>query len=152
MTNKKIIQIALFVAIAHFIITSLIGHYMAVQIGTQIGQVVIGGLEATTDKSKSKEEATNIIQNMKDKSDQIKSKWETEELIISLPAKAGINYLLKDLRKERMRKALAKEITLEQFKTQALITDYTANFLNSLSLGLLVLIVLRIFNKKRKKR
>jgi len=152
MTNKKIIGIALSVTIIHFVITSLVSHYIAVQIGTQIGHVVIGGLSASSDKTKSEEEATRIYQNMKRKSEDINSQWKIPLFLISLPAKPGINYLLKDLRKERMKKAMAKEITMDQFKTQALITDYTANFLNSLSLGPLFFFGLKLSDKYRKRR
>ena len=154
MTNKKIIKIALSVAIVHFIITSLVGHFIAVQIGTQMGQIVAGGLTEGSDKNpaKAEQEATRIYQNMKRKSEDINSQWKIPLFLISLPAKPGINYLLKDLRKERMKKAMAKEITMEQFKTQALITDYTANFLNSLSLGLLFFFGLKLSDKYRKRR
>jgi len=152
MINKKIITIALSVAIIHFVITSLVGHYIAVQIGTQIGHVVIGGLSASSDKTKSEEEATRIFQNMKSQSDEIKAKWQIPELIISMPAKPLINKALKEMRQNRMHKYIAKEITREQFKTRGLITDYTATFVNSLALGLLVYIVLKILNQYKRER
>ena len=152
MTNKKIIGIALSVTIIHFVITSLVGHYIAVQIGTQIGHVVIGGLSASSDKTKSEEEATRIFQNMKSQSNEIKAKWQIPELIISLPAKPLINTALKEMRQNRMHKYIAKEITREQFNTRGLITDYTATFVNSLALGLLVYIVLKILNQYKRER
>ena len=148
MTNKKIITITLSLTIIHFVLTSLIGHYIAVQIGTEIGQVVVGGLAATSDKTKSEEEATTIFQNMKSQSNEIKAKWQIPELIISLPAKPLINALIKDMRQNQMNKYIAKEITREQFKTRGLITDYTANLLNSMVLGLLVYIALKMINQK----
>jgi hypothetical protein len=148
MTNKKIITITFSIAIIHFILTSVIAHYIAVQIGPQIGQVVIGGLEAVTDKSKSKEEATNIFQNMKGKSEEIKSKWEIEELIISLPASPLMNPLLKAIRRNQINKVITKEISRDQFVTQGLIIDYTARLLNSIVLGFLAFIALKIINQK----
>ena len=152
MNNKKIISATLVVTIIHFLLTSLISHYLAVQIGTEIGQVVVGGLSAASDKSKSKEEATRIIQNMKSESENIRNKWKLPELLISLPAKPLINALLKDMRKNQMNRYIAKEITREQFRTRGLITDYTANFVNSLCLGLLVYIVLKILNQYKRER
>lgn len=134
----------------HFIITAAIGHYIAVQIGTEIGQVVVGGLAATSDKAKA--EATTIFHNMKSQSKEIKAKWQIPELIISLPAKPLINVLIKDMRQNQMNKYIAKEITREQFRTRGLATDYAATRLNSLSLGLLVYIVLKILNQYQRKR
>ncbi|MBI5076476.1 MAG: hypothetical protein HZB62_15095 [Nitrospirae bacterium] len=148
MTNKKIITIALSVSIIHFVLASVIGHYIAVQIGTEIGQVVVGGLSAASDKAKSEEEATRILQNMKSKSDEIKAKWQIPELIISLPAKPLINPLLKEIRQNQMNKVITKEISRDQFRTQGQFIDYIANFLNSLALGLLVYIALKIINQK----
>ncbi len=148
MTNKKIIKIALLVAVGHFILTSVIAHYIAVQIGTQIGQVVIGGFEAVTDKSKSKEEATNIIENMKGKSEEIKANWKIEELIISLPAGPLMNPLLKDIRRNQINKVITKEINRDQFVTQGLIIDYSSRLLNSFVFGLIAFIALKIINQK----
>jgi hypothetical protein len=148
MNKKKIITIVLLVGVIHFVLTSVIEYYIAVQIGTQIGQVVIGGLEVVTDKSKSKEEATNIVDNMKDKSEEIKAKWKIEELIISLPAGPLMNPLVRDIRRNQFNKLITKEINRDKFVTQGLIIDYTARLLNSIVLGLLVYIVLRIINRK----
>jgi hypothetical protein len=148
MNKKKIITIVLLVGVIHFVLTSVIEYYIAVQIGTQIGQVVIGGLGAVTDKSKSEEEATNIFQNMKGKSEEIKSKWKIEELIISLPARPLMNPLLKAIRRNQINKVITKEISRDQFVTQGLTIDYTARLMNSLFLGLLVYIALKIINRK----
>ena len=88
---------------------------------------------------------------MKSQSEAIRNKWQIPELLISLPSKPLINAFLKDMRQEQMNKVIAKEITKEQFRTRGLITDYTANFVNSLSLGLLVYIMLRILKYKNEK-
>jgi len=154
MTNKKILKIALSVTIVHFILTSVIGHYIAVQIGTQIGQIVIGGLQATSGKTteKSEEEATTIYQDMKSKRDAILENWKISELMISLPAKPLLNPLLKKMSQNRINKVISKEITREQFRRQALISVYTANFLNSLSFGFLVYIMLRILHHFKARR
>ena len=152
MTNKKIITITLSLTIIHFVLTSLIGHYIAVQIGTQMGKIVADTLIEASDKSKSEEEASRIYQNMKSQSEDIRNKWKFPELLISLPAKPLINALLKEMRQNQMNKYIAKEITREQFQTRGLITDYTANFVNSLCLGLLLLIGLNISTKFGERR
>jgi hypothetical protein len=147
MTNKKIIIITFSITAIHFVLTSLIGHYIAVQIGAQAGKIVADGLIESSDKKldKAKEETTRIYQNMKIKSDDISDSWRIPQLLISLPARPLITPLLKDMRKQQMNKVIAKEITAEQFRTQGLIIDYTVNFLNSLTLGFLAYVGLRLF-------
>lgn len=154
MTNKKIITITLSLTIIHFVLTSLIGHYIAVQIGTQMGKIVADGLIEASDKNtdKAEEEANRIHQNMKSKIDGINDNWKIPNLLISLPAKPLINALLKEMRQNQVNKYIAKEITREQFRTRGLITDYTANFVNSLSFGFLVYIMLRILNHYKARR
>jgi len=147
MTNKKIINTALAVAVVHFMLTSVIGHYIAVHIGTQMGQVVAAGLEAASENN-NKENADRIYQNMKRQTDETKAKWQIPELLISLPAKPVINPLLKDIRQNQMNKVIKKEISRDQFRTQGLIIDYTARLLNSIALGFLVFIALKIINQK----
>ena len=153
MTNKKIITIALSVAIVHFILTSVISHYIVVQIGTQMGQMVAAGLTDASDKNpaKSEEEATRIYQDMKRKRDDIFQSWKIPELLISLPAKPLMNPLLKELRQSQINKFLAKQITRDQFRTQGLLIDYAAILLNSLSFGFLVFIVMKILNQNKVK-
>jgi hypothetical protein len=119
MTNKKIIIIAFSSTIIHFDLTSLIGHYIAIQVGAQMGRVVADGLIETSDKNldKAKEEATGIYQNMKTKSDDINESWKITQFLILLPAKPFITPFLKDMRKQQMNKVIAKEITHAQFRT-----------------------------------
>jgi len=154
MTNKNIITATISVTIVHFILTSLIGNYIAVQIGTQMGKIVADRLIEASDKNpaKSEEEATRIYQNMKSKSDSINESWEIPSLLISFPAKPLITPLLKEMKRNLMNKYITKEITRDQYQTKGLMIDYTVNFLNSLSLGLLVFIVLRTLNQYKRKR
>ncbi len=151
MNNKKIINTALVVTAIHFLLTSLVGRYIAVQIGTQMGQVVAGGLTSASAEN-NKEDAATIYQDMKKQSEAITGKWQLPELLISLPIVPVLKPTLLELRQIRIKKVITKEISRDQFRTQGLIIDYSVRFLNSLSLGLLVFIVLRIFNEKRKKR
>jgi hypothetical protein len=158
MTNKKILVTALSITIIHFILTSAIGYYIGVQVGTQIGKIVSSGLieasESGPQKSpqKSEEEATRIYENMKSKSDEIKERWQIPELIISLPAKPLFNPFLKEINRNQINKVVTKEISRDQFRTQGFIIHYTANFLNSLSFGFLVYIILRILNQYKRKK
>jgi len=51
MTDKKLFTIALSVTIIHFVLTSVVGHYIAVQVGTQVGHLVAEGLIEGYEKS-----------------------------------------------------------------------------------------------------
>lgn len=154
MTNKKIITITLSLTIIHFILTSLGGYYIAVQVGTKMGKIVADGLMEATDKNldKAEEEANRIHQNMKSKIDGINEDWKIPKLLVSLPAKPLINALLKELRQNQMNKYIAKEITRGQFRTRGLIADYTANFVNSLCLGFLLYIGMKLSTRYRRRR
>lgn len=60
------------VTVIHFILTSIVGYYIAVQIGTPMGQIVASGLkEASKSSQAPDEEASKIYQNMKKKVDAI---------------------------------------------------------------------------------
>lgn len=151
MTNKKIITISLSLTIIHFILTSLIGHYISVQIGTEMGKIISDGLIESSDvnRDKANEEATRISQNMESKRDKFNKNWKTPQLIISFPVRPLITSILKDIRKQQVNKVIAKEMTREQFRTQGLVIDYAINLLNSLLLGLLIYIGLRFIYRKQ---
>jgi len=146
MTNKKIFAIALSVTIIHFVLTSVIGHYIAVQIGTQMGQVVASGLTDATEQSpqNSEKKATELYQGMKSRSEDIIENWRMPLLLLSLPSKRLLTPFLKEIRKNQLNRVISKEISKEQFYTRGRMLDYSANFVNSLSLGLLVYLILRI--------
>ncbi len=146
MTNNKIISISLSLTIIHFILTSVIGHYISVQIGTEMGKIVSAGLIESSGLNtiKTNDETSRIDQNIENKSAEIGKRWRIPQLLISLPARPIINPILKDVRKQQMNRVIAKEMTGEQFRTQGLMIDYTANLFNSLLLGLIIYAGLRL--------
>ncbi len=143
MKNNKIIIFTLSLTIIHFTLTSLISHYISVQIGTQMGQVVAVGLIAA---DKEQKDTTRIMET---KSRDINENWKIPQLLISLPARPLIAPILKDIRMQQMNRVIAKEITREQFRKQGLMLDYSVNFLNSLLLGLLVSVGLRLLYRNK---
>ena len=153
MTNKKIVITAFAVTLFHFAITAAISYYIAVQIGTQMGEIVASGLIESSDKNPAKadEKAHRIYQNMKNKRDAILGNWKVPTLLISLPVKSLMAPLFQEMRQKQISRLAAKEITREQFKTQGIITDYTATLLNSFSLGLLVFTIMRIVNQCKRR-
>ena len=153
MKNKKIIAIALIIITVHFLLTSLIGNYIAVQVGTEIGQVVASGLMAAGNKSTtySEDEAKRIYKDMKNESQVIDGRWKLATLLISLPVKPLINPLLKKTRVEQINRLVAKDITKDQFRIRGLMTDYITNFLNSLCVGILFLVCFGMLRNKRRR-
>jgi len=141
--------ITLSIALAHFVVTSVVGHYIAVHVGTQVGHVVAEGFIQAYEKSpqnlqKSEEEAKRIHQEMKNKSESIIENWKLPLFVISLPVKPLMNPFLKSIRDARIRKFLYKEMSKEQFYKWGIITDYTATFINSFFVGFLVYLILRL--------
>ena len=139
----RVFTVALLISILHFIITSAVSHYISIQIGTQMGRVVAGGLIEAYEKGpqnpqKSEEEAKRIHQDMKNESEDIIEKWKIPLILISLPIKPLMGPFPKKIRGTRMHMVLAKEISKEQFYTCGIMIDYTANFVNSVALGLII--------------
>ena len=145
----RIFIVALLITIVHFILSSIISHYISIQIGTQTGQVVAEGLIEAYEKSpqslqKSEEEAKRISQDMKNKRDHIAENWEIPSILISLPIKRLMNPFLQNIMDARIKMVISKEISRDQFYTCGIIIDYIANFVNLFFFGFLVYVILRI--------
>jgi hypothetical protein len=149
MINKKIFAIALSVTIIHFVLTSVIGHYIAVKIGAQAGQIVAGGFIEAYEKSpqtppQSDEEAKRICRDMKRKSEEVTENWKLPHLLISLPLRPLLNPFLRNMMHARIKMVISKEISREQFYSRGVMIDYAVNFINSFFVGFLVYVILRI--------
>lgn len=141
--------IAVSITILHFILTSVAGHYIAIQIGASTGQAVAKGLiESTENPQPSEKETNGRYQDMKSKSDEIISRWKLPLLLISLPIKPVIQPLLNKIRKAWIYEpAFSKQISKKQFKTRSIIIDTGANAFNSLTFGLLIYLACRLIFK-----
>jgi hypothetical protein len=151
MTNKKIIAITLSVAIMHFVLTSVIGHYIAVQIGTQMGGVVANGVKESIESPKlTDDEAERIYRDMKSKGGDIVAKWKLPLLLVSLPVEPLLRPILREITKKRINMVVSKEISKEQFYRQGIIIDYTVRLINSAVLGLFLYMAMRMLNRRAK--
>jgi hypothetical protein len=139
--------VTVIIIILHFAITSMIGHYISVQIGTQMGRVVATGLLENAEADGSE---AGTYEGMKKDTESIFGSWKVPTFLISLPAKPLINPMLKKIRATRIQMLLSKKISKEQFANEGFIIDYTANFVNSLSFGVIVYVILRLFMTHRK--
>jgi putative exporter of polyketide antibiotics len=140
------------ITILHFILTSIAGHYIAIQIGSSTGRAVAEGLiEATESPKSSEKEVNETYQTMKNKSNEVISRWKIPLLLISLPIKPVIHPLLNKIRKVWIyEQVLSKKISKDQFKTRGIIIENIANGLNSLTFGLLIYLAYRIIFKGRR--
>jgi hypothetical protein len=138
--------ITISITIVHFILTTIVGHYIAVQIGSSMGQVIANELIKSIENPKSSEKEINErVQAMKTKGDEMMSRWKIPLLLISLPIKPVIQPLLNEIRRVWMYEpAVSKELSKDQFKTRASIIsiiDTVITGLNSLAFGLLIWLV-----------
>lgn len=148
--THTIFILAVAITILHFILTSIVGHYIAIQIGSSTGQVVAEGLIETTEGPSSEKQANGIYQNMENKSNEVISRWKIPLLLISLPIKPVIHPLLNMIRKAWIYEpVLTKTISKDQFITRGIIIENIANGLNSLSFGLLIYLAFKIILKGR---
>ncbi len=149
--------IALLIALVHFLLTSAIGLYIAVQLGTQVGHVVAEGFIETYEKSpqnlqKSEEETKRIYQGTKNKNENIIENWRVPLFLISLPTNALMNPVLKNINRTLLRMVVSKGISRKQFLIWGSMIGCIANFINSLSVGFLVYMILRIWRVYRTRR
>ncbi len=151
----KIFVVALLIGLAHFVLISVVSHYIDVRVGTQVGRVVAEGLMRAHEKSpqnfeKSEEEAKRISQDMKNRSEGIVENWKLPLFLISVPIKPLMGPYLKKSRDTRIRMVLSKEMSKDQFYKRGIIIDYTANFVNSFCIGFLIYVILRITRRHKR--
>ena len=146
--------IALLIVLSHFIMTSIVEHYIAAQIGSRIGQVVAEGFEdATESHQPSEKEAEVIYQSMKNKSNEVISRWKIPMLLLALPIKPVIQPLLNKIRKAWLYEPVfSKKISKDQFRTRGIIIETSANALNSLIVGFLTYFLCKLISRKNRRR
>jgi hypothetical protein len=146
MTNRKIALIAVAVAMLHFVVTVVATRYVAFQIGAQMGRSVAGFLADATqvNPSQSGKSVDEKHSDMTARNDSIIADWQTVLVVLSLPTRPLLDPPFRQFDRQQIKRVLAKEITMEQARTTAIITDITKNFLNSVSLGLLLFFTMRV--------
>jgi len=148
---KTIGSVVFMCTILHFIITSIVGHYIASHVGSLAGQVVAEGIvEASINPHSSIKDVDQTYQIMKVKINEDRSRWEILSLIISLPISPIINSLEKMIIEAWIAAPVrAQQISLEQVKFRASIIDHIANGLNSLFVGILIYMTYNIVKMRK---
>jgi hypothetical protein len=139
LTKNRVLAIVLSVTAAHLLLSLVVSHYAAKEIGTAIGRLAAAGLTEAVENPQIKDtEVKKVYEDMRSKVDEIALSWRTPLFLMSLPLKPLMNPIRKALLKKRMNMALSKEISMEEFRTQARLTEYTATTINSLVFGFIV--------------
>ena len=141
MQHKKILFIVFAITIIHFVFSLAIGHYLGSQIASQMGQVVAGGV-LDINKQKTEAETNDAYQKMKSNADELIGDWKITNCFLSLPIRFLLNPFFKKIQNVNLNDAINNKISHEQFYARWQIVHYTAYFINSFSLGLLVYFVL----------
>jgi hypothetical protein len=142
--SKKLVTIAVAIATAHFILTSVVGYYVGAYVGSQVGQVVAKSLIDVMERSGQDGDSVvpEAVHNMQNSSDAILAPWKPVFAILSFPVKRFLSPISSHLWRSRLEAVRAKEISREQVRTEATLLDLAANLLNSLVFGLLVFVAL----------
>ncbi len=144
--------VAVSFTILHFIITSLVGHYIAIQVGSIAGQSVANMLkESTGNTSSSDNEINDRLQAMRNNIDEQISRWKLPVILISLPIRPIIQPLLSVARKGWIYgPVVSHQLSKEQAATRLVIIDTGVKILNSLSFGLLIYLGCWLFYKRKR--
>jgi hypothetical protein len=155
MRNKAttIFLFILFVTVLHFIITTVVGRYIATQVGSSTGQVVTNGLTEAGEKLPSEKDANQIYQNMIAKSNAEFSKWKLPIFLISLPIKPILSPLERKIRIVWIDEPVRlQKISIDQVKKRGMIIDNVGNGVNSISFGILVFLAFRLIIRLRSRQ
>lgn len=143
--NKNVLAVVGSVIVLHFLVTSLVGHYVAVEMGSEIGGVVAEGLARTTEASnaETREAPRNAYQMMRTESDDVVSRSQLTVLLLSLPVKHVIQPLVSQLRRSWIYDQVVDgKISKGQARRRMFMVDAVITAVNSLSLGVLVYLAL----------
>ena len=145
--THRVLIVIVFITVTHFILSSIIGHYVTAKMGLQMGYVVADGLVEALENPGNSDEAANIIdQRMLKNAEEIFAEWKPFIFILSLPSGPLTDSFWKQVYEDWIyAPILSKEISRDQFKIRGTIIHYIGIGINSMSFGLLVYIVVVTF-------
>ncbi len=145
--RHKLFLIALALTLLHFAVSSIAVKLYAKQIGTEIGNIVGDGLSSAYLASDSNHRnANDIYESMKQASEKSFDRWESPLFLLSLPIGPLTDSFWKRIRRDWLyTPVLSKEISKSQFKSRGKLIEYLTLGTNSISFGLLLYILLKIF-------
>ena len=150
MPPRKVATVAIAVVVAHFALTSIVEHYISGRVGAQAGEAVahflIGAHESAA--SGSADRVDDLYQEMRKSSKDITDRWLVPLAVVSFPAKFLLKPFLSAALRNDFESYHAQQLSRDEVHTRVVARDVLANLFNSLVLGALVYLVLRVFNRR----
>ena len=141
------IFLVVFVIVIHFTLTYFAGHYVAKEIGTQIGNIVA---ENSSEYYQSFNEKG--FKEMKEDANKAVNNWKTIYSVMNFPTAPLVNPLKAwAFHKFLFVPALAGDISREEFKARGAINDNFWAGINSMAFGLLIYVLIKLCHSYRLK-
>ena len=152
--THRLLFVTIMLTLMHFIVSSIYGHYIAEKVGAEMGHVVAQGLmKAYTSSDSSTETAADIYEGMKTQRNALYERWRIQFFILSLPSGPLMNPFWQSLRDKWIYSPLlSKEIFEDQSRTRGKIIDNLANMVNSISFGLIIYLLFRVWSWRKKRQ
>jgi hypothetical protein len=146
MAYRQIIRVALLVAIAHFVLTSLVGYYAAYRVGGSFGENVAGLLiDAYESRNTLSEPAIEErYREVKARADATAERWQPVFVALSLPIKFVVEPVFEPISRGWFDRALSGDLSRQGLRLRMHTRIVLENLLNSAFLGLLIYIALCI--------
>lgn len=146
MTNRRMILIALLVTAAHFALSSLLGYYVAHEVGGRAGENIARFITETYESKDATSEAA-IAERERDLNNTIDTtvvRWQPVFVLLSLPIGFALEPLFEPVTRSWYDQALSHELSLPQWSSRMWGIVAVEYVLNSAFLGLLVYVALRL--------
>lgn len=146
MAVGRIIRVSLLVAVAHFVLTSLIGYYAAYKVGAAAGGSIARLLIDASESGGAIADQTieERLRAIKGTAARDAALWQPVTVLVSIPIRFALEPVFKPLTRSWYDRALAHELSLSQWKIRMHALILFKALLNSACLGFLVYLGLRI--------
>ncbi len=146
MTHRRIVRVLLAVVAVHFVRTSAIGHNIAVRVGSNTGAAVARYLiDAYELNAKGSEPtADDAYRDMKNSVEVSNEPFRLVFAILSLPTKSLIEPMFRPMTRRWFEELLSDKLSRAQLRARLFALEIVENLVNSISLGLLLYLGLRM--------
>ena len=143
----RIFLVVLVIIVIHFTLSYFAGHYVAKEIGTEMGTIVA---EGSSEYYHSSDE--EVFKEMKQNANKVVNNWTPIYSVMNFPTTPLINPLKEwAYRKFLFAPALAGNISREEFKARGAINDNFWAGINSMAFGLLIYVLIKLCHSYRLK-
>lgn len=152
--NTRHYFVIVLLTLLHFVVSSVYGHYIAKQVGEELGNIVGHGLiESDTSSTSSDEAASDIYEGMEKRTDEVYKRWWPHLFIVSLPSGPLMKPLWHSVTMDWAdTPLLSKQISVDTWRMRAKVVSTLERLTNSLSFGLILYVLFRILIWRQQKR